>query len=156
MIELTLPTQSNISSIVNVVRGKIQDGSMIPVDMPTRHHFSQDIYVREIFMPAGSVVVGKVHATRHLNIILSGECTIWTVHGRINGRAGMIFESLPGVQKALHMITDVTFLTVHYNPDNLRDMDQLEGKYIQAQEQLDLFPDMKSLPIHENKMRIEQ
>lgn len=105
-------------------------------------------------MPAGSVVVGKVHATRHLNIILSGECTIWTVHGRINGRAGMIFESQPGIQKALHMVTDVRFLTVHYNPDNLRDMDELEGKYIQSDMQMDLFPDLKSLPIFDKQKRI--
>lgn len=154
MNTLTLPTQNNISSLVDAVKDKIQEGSMSPVDMPTTHHFSQDIYVREIFMPAGSVVVGKVHATRHLNIILSGECTIWTVHGRIDGRAGMIFESLPGVQKALKMKTDVRYLTVHYNPDNSTDSEILEGRYIRSEEQMDLFPNTLDVPLIESQRSI--
>lgn len=154
MNAMVLPTQNNITDLIKQLQQGVAAGLARPVSMPTRHYFSQDIYVREIFMPAGSRVVGKVHATRHLNIILSGECTIWTVHGRIDGKPGMIFESMPGIQKALIMKTDVMYLTVHYNPDNLQDQDALEGKYIQSDKQLDLFPELRSLPICKEQERL--
>src|SRR5690348_3107298 len=78
-----VPTMADIQNLAEVFAKAPQ------VEMPVKHHHSDGIYIREIFMPAGTVVVGKKHATRHLNIILEGECIIWTVHGKIHGRTGM-------------------------------------------------------------------
>jgi len=93
-------------------------------------------------MPAGSIVVGKEHATRHTNIIISGECLISTIHGRHHLKAPCVFESMAGVQKALYMITDVVYMTVHPNPDNVKDEDVLERMFIRPAEQLELFPEL--------------
>lgn len=115
------------------------------VDMPVTHHHSVGTYVREIFMPAGSVVIGKVHATRHINILLTGECTIWTVQGKHKMKAPCIFESMAGVKKVLYMHTDVRYLTVH--PTDETDEGKLEGTYIRPEEQGELFPELDSMLI---------
>lgn len=145
-------TSDNIKYLVDVLKYNIANGFLYFPELPTTHHFSDNIYCREIFMPAGSVVVGKKHATRHLNIVLSGECVVWTVHGKKNLKAGMIFESLAGEQKVVLMKTDVRFLTIHYNPDNLREEAELEGKYIRSEEQLPLFPELETRPLLEKEL----
>jgi quercetin dioxygenase-like cupin family protein len=148
----TLPVSRDIFNLVQVIKNNLANGYLYTPEMPTTHHFSDNIYCREIFMPAGSVVVGKKHATRHLNIVLSGECVVWTVHGKKNLKAGMIFESLAGEQKVVLMKTDVRFLTIHYNPDNLREEAELEGKYIRSEEQLPLFPELETRPLLEKEL----
>ena len=146
------PVPQDITTLINIIKGNLANGHLYAPEMPTTHHFSDNIYCREIFMPAASVVVGKKHATRHLNIVLSGECVVWTVHGKKNLKAGMIFESMAGEQKVVLMKTDVRFLTIHYNPDNLREEAALEGKYIQSSEQLPLFPELETRPLLEKEL----
>lgn len=148
----SLPVSQNIADLVQTIKDNLASGYLHTPEMPTTHHFSDNIYCREIFMPKGSVVVGKKHATRHLNIVLSGECIVWTVHGKRNLKAGMIFESLAGEQKVVLMKTDVSFLTIHYNPDNLREEAALEGKYIRSEEQLPLFPELETRPLLEEEL----
>lgn len=145
------PAQEAVSSAINFIKDAMEKGHAVPIRTPVTHHFSDNIYCREIFMPAGSVVVGKKHATRHLNVVLSGECEIWTVQEHMHLKAGAIFESMAGVQKVVKMITDVRFLTIHYNPDELREESQLEGKYIRPTEQLPLFPELDKLSLGETK-----
>lgn len=91
------------------------------LDCPLNHHFSNGVYIREITMPAGSAIVGKIHKTEHFNIITSGECKVFTAdEGWKHRKAGDIFSSKGGVQKALRCITDVTWLTVHIaNEDDI-------------------------------------
>lgn len=146
------PVSQDISHLIQMIKDGLDSGNLYLPEMPTTHHFSDNIYCREIFMPAHSVVVGKKHATRHLNIVLSGECTVWTVHGKKNLKTGMIFESLAGEQKVVLMKTDVRFLTIHYNPDNLREEAELEGKYIRSEEQLPLFPELETRPLLEKEL----
>lgn len=148
----SLPVSQDIANLVRIIEDNLASGYLYAPKLPTTHHFSDNIYCREIFMPKGSVVVGKKHATRHLNIVLSGECYIWTIHEKMHLGAGQIFESMAGVQKVVLMKTDVRFLTIHYNPDNLRGMDELEGKYIQSIEQLPLFPELETRPLLEKEL----
>lgn len=135
----TVPTQADIY--------RLQDfAAQLPsVDMPCKHHFSEGTYTREIFMPAGSIVIGKEHATRHTNIVVKGVCTVWTVHGKHLYNATnrpISFESMAGVKKVLYMHTDVIWMTVHPNPTNEREQEILEGMFIKPVEQLDLFPEL--------------
>ena len=121
-------------------------GAKFPqAEMPVKHHFSEGTYTREIFMPAGTLVVGKEHATRHTNIVVKGICTVWTVHGKHLYDATnhpISFESMAGVKKVLYMHTDVIWMTVHPNPTNERDQAILERFFIKPAEQGQLFPEL--------------
>ena len=131
------PTKQEIRTLVEKV------ATLPPVELPVKHHFSMGTYVREIHMPAGSVVVGKEHKTRHTNIVVSGKCTVWTAQGRMELVGPCTFESMAGVQKVLHMHTDVVWMTVH--PTDETDLDRLEGMFIQSEQQIPLFPALDNL-----------
>lgn len=151
---MKLPSQSDITSVVEFLRQGINAGKLPVPICDVTNHFSENIYCRELFIPSGTYIVGKKHATRHLNIILKGECYLWTIQEKIHAKRGMIWESLPGVQKVCYAITDVSYLTIHYNPENDTSEEFLEGKYIQTEYQLDMFPELNLLPWKEEMKRI--
>lgn len=128
------PTPADIDLLVSIMQERPT------VDTPVTHHHSDGIYAREMFIPAGTVIVGKVHKTRHLNILVQGEISIWTVHGKHRIKAPCTFESIGGMQKVGYAHTDVVYMTIH--PTDETDQDKLEGLFIEAEEQLPLFPEL--------------
>ena len=40
---------------------------------PLRHFFADGVYVREIFIPKGMLIVGKIHKHSHPNFLLLGS-----------------------------------------------------------------------------------
>jgi hypothetical protein len=89
------------------------------------HRFAPGVYLREIHMPADTVVIGKVHKTEHFNILLQGACLIVHDDGRREElRAPLTFVSGAGVQKVLYIIEDMIWQTVHVTPET--DLAKLE------------------------------
>ena len=102
---------------------------------PVNHYFSDKVYTREILMPAGLIIVGKTHKTRHLNIVLTGECDVM-----INGElkhivAPYTFESLEGSQKTLYIHKECRWMTIHVNEDDETNLDKLEERYINCNDE---------------------
>lgn len=124
-----------------------EEAAKLPqVIYPVFHHFSEHMYVREFHMPADHFVIGKEHKTRHLNTLVKGRCTVWTVHGRMELDATngpRTFESMAGVKKVVWAHTDIVWMTMHATDET--DQDRLEGEIIRSTEQLDLFPDLAQL-----------
>lgn len=98
------------------------------IDVPVTHTFVPDKkeYWREITMPSGMTGVGHVHKQRHFNIVLSGRALVTCDGVTRDIKAPFIFESMPGAQKAFHVIKDFRLITVHQNPDNLTDVVEVE------------------------------
>lgn len=99
------------------------------IELPTIGLFSEGVYLRTIFMPKGSIVIGKQHKTRHFNIALTGKAEVW-----INGEyklieAPTIFESLEDVRKVFYILEDMQWTTVH--PTELKDEDEIEKEIIE-------------------------
>lgn len=104
------------------------------VDMPITNHFSSGLYMREIFMQAGLLVVGKMHRTEHFNIIIQGACTVLTDDGPKLFTAPCIFISKPGVKKVLYTHEDTRWLTTHVTEET--DMEKLEAELIVPETEL--------------------
>lgn len=109
----------------------VQEMAKFPqVDCPVKHHFSPGLYMREIFMPAGSIVIGKVHKTEHFNIIQQGFAYIVHDDGSHEElRAPMVFVSKAGVQKVLVIVEDMVWLTTHCT--NETDVAKIEADIIE-------------------------
>jgi hypothetical protein len=108
---------------------------MPQTDCPVTHHFAPGVYLREIFMPAGLVVIGKIHKTEHLNIIERGRCAIRHDDGSVEVLAApLTFVSKAGVQKVLYILEDTVWKTIH--PTATRDMEQLELELIDPPPQI--------------------
>jgi hypothetical protein len=99
-------------------------------ECPLVHRFAPGVYLREIHMPADTVVIGKVHKTEHFNVLIKGACLIVHEDGRREElRAPMTFVSKPGVQKVLYIIEDMIWQTIHVTPET--DMEKLEAEIVE-------------------------
>jgi hypothetical protein len=105
-------------------------GEMPQVECPLKHYFAPGTYIREIFMPAGAVVVGKIHKTEHFNIIQRGAVSLIGADGTTQFLRGPVtFVSKAGVQKVLYIHEDTVWSTVHLTDE--RDLDRLEAQLIE-------------------------
>ena len=111
------------------------------VEMPLKHHFAPGVYMREIFMPAGSIVIGKIHRTEHFNIIQKGKVTLYDEHGSTTLEAPVTFVSKAGVQKLLYIHEDCVWSTVHVTDST--DVPTLERDLVEVMPEL--FPETKSI-----------
>jgi hypothetical protein len=103
--------------------------SMPQIDIPIQHHFSDGIYGREMFVPAGAAFTGKIHKTEHMSILLSGEMLIKTTTGAAEHiKAPCMFISPADTKKAGLAITDSTFITIHGTHE--RDINKLESELV--------------------------
>ena len=74
---------------------------------PTVDNFSDGVYARTIFMPKGTIIVGKKHKTRHLNIVISGIARVWMDGVVRDIKAPDILESKEGCRKIFYIVEDM-------------------------------------------------
>ena len=83
------------------------------VHAPLTERFAPGVYLREVFMPAGALIIGHEHKTEHFNIVLTGAALV-AIDGKVEEIvAPATFVSKPGVRKVLLIIEDMTWQTVH-------------------------------------------
>lgn len=100
------------------------------IEIPTFHHFAPGVYMREIHIPKGATVVGKIHKTEHLNILSRGKLKLATDDGVRVVEASMVVKSQPGVKRAATALEDSVWITVHPNVDNEREVARLEERLV--------------------------
>ena len=94
-------------------------------EMPVKHHFAHKTYVREMFSPAGSIVIGKTHRYDHTCIVLTGRAIVYSEHGVKEISAPFTFHSERGAKRLFVVLEDLTFQTVHYaETDDLAAIEQ--------------------------------
>ena len=52
-----------------------------PLDCPVSHTFTSNMYIREIFMPAGSLITSKIHKTEHPYTVSYGKVAVSVDNG---------------------------------------------------------------------------
>ena len=120
--------RKSISLVAENLKDMIKKGEAIEQECPVTHRFTPGCYLREIFMPKGTVIIGKIHATEHFNIILKGDVTVITAEGKERIKAPHTFISLAGVQKAVFIHEDCIWQTVHVT--NSTDINEIEKEVI--------------------------
>lgn len=122
---------------------------------PLKHSFSDGIYVREIFIPAHTYVVGKIHKHSHPNFLMSGEVNVVTHEGSFTIKAPCSMISTQGTQRALYTLTDTTWITVHLNPSNTQDLQVLEEQIIaKSYDEYDKFLNKKNTILSKLKHKL--
>lgn len=100
------------------------------LDRLTAHHFCEGQYARELFIPQGAVIVGKMHAKENFFLLAMGELAMLTPDGVRLIRAPYLAVTKPGDKRAAYAIEDTICYNFHLNGDNERDMEALERRYI--------------------------
>jgi hypothetical protein len=98
----------------------------IPEDV--HHHFAPGVYMRELRIPKGAVLTGKIHRTAHLNILAKGDISVMTEHGVKRLVAPCVIESAPGIKRAGYAHEDCVWICVH--PTTETDLAKLEEQLI--------------------------
>lgn len=99
-------------------------------DCPVRHWFAPGLYMREMLIPAGVCLTGKIHRHEHFCIISQGTLSVHNEDGVKLLTAPCTFLSHPGVKRVGYAHTDTVFTTIHANPDDERDIETLEKRYV--------------------------
>ena len=93
---------------------------------PLNHLFADGIYIRQIFLPAGTVASGGIHRKCHPSFLLTGRVSVYTVDdGGLIIDAPKVFIAPAGCKRLVYAHRDTIWCTVHTNPDELRDPDEL-------------------------------
>lgn len=104
-----------------------------PVEMPVTNYFAKSTYGREITIPAGTVLTGKIHKYSSLNVLLSGELLVLTEHGPKRVSAPYVEVSPPGTKRAAFAVTEARWLTIHGTDKT--DVAAIEHEFIAQTEQ---------------------
>lgn len=111
-------------NMLSVCEGAVHGDSDV---CPLKHSFAPGIYVREIFIPKGLVLTGKIHLHKHPNFLMSGKVKVYTEFGGFEIlEAPKIMISEAGTKRVVETIEDTLWCTVHHNPTNTHDLKELE------------------------------
>lgn len=107
-MELTI--EQNRASICELEQHLLQ---LPQVEIVPRHYFMGGLYAREIVIPAGVCLTGKIHLEDHLNFV-TGDISVETEEGmkRLTG-VQMVIPSKKGMKRAGYTHAETIWTTVH-------------------------------------------
>ena len=119
---------SNLTS--NKVDALLREVSALPqVECPVQHFFGPSIYIREVVMPAGTVVVGKYHKEDHLCNMIEGRMVVVGEDGEQREVAApAVFMAKKG-RKTAYIIETVRFQNIYST--NETDVEKLEHMLVE-------------------------
>lgn len=110
-----LGVQDKLSELITLgVVKSIED------DLKLTHHFTDrdpkygcGMYGREMFIPKGSFIVGKIHKRPHLNVVLKGKISVATEKGVSYFEAPCVMPCKPGAKRVGYAEEDTIWITIH-------------------------------------------
>lgn len=106
--------------------------SDMQIDLKNTHHFSDGLYARELFIPAGVVLVGARHLTTHMYMVIKGKCRVSSEFGNLEITAPFIGETLPSTKRVIYAETDCVWITFH--PTELTDVEEIEKAILEPED----------------------
>ena len=98
---------------------------------PLTHHYTPGLYSREIYIPAGMLIIGKIHKHEHPNMLVKGHVSVLTEQGGVQLLQGPKFMISPaGTKRMLYTHSDTVWITFHSNKNNLEFGEELEDEII--------------------------
>lgn len=128
-----LQAQTEMQSMIDagILESRMAECSLTHRFVPVDRTYGCAVYAREIFIPKGTLVIGKIHRHGHLNFLLQGRVSVNTEFGKQYMDAPCTFVSEPGLKRAVVAESDVIWTTVHltlYTGEE--NLDRIEGEVI--------------------------
>ena len=80
---------------------------------PIHEEYGCGTYARQMFIPKGTLIIGKIHRHEHLNFIMKGRVSVSTEYGPKFFEAPCVFVSEVGLKRAVYAEEDTIWVTVH-------------------------------------------
>ena len=115
---------------LRISKVKAEMAKLPQVEQPLKHEFLPGLYLRTIVNPKDSIVGTKIHREANVSTILRGKLHCITEDGLETLMAPCQFITKPGTERILYAIEETEFSTVHPNPTDTQDLDELEARII--------------------------
>jgi len=102
--------------------------AMIGDCFPLVHKFAKGLYIRQITVPAGALVVTKIHKFSHAVFLLQGEISVLEEHGSRKVKAPASFITPAGTKRVVYHHTETVLTTVHATEET--DLEKIENEII--------------------------
>jgi hypothetical protein len=132
--------REKIQVLQNGLQDRIATGELESTleDCTLKHYFSPVdekygccTYAREMFIPKGTLIIGKIHRHQHLNFISKGKVSVATEFGKKYFEAPCTFISEVGLKRAVYAEEDTIWTTVHMTKFNCEtDLEKIEDEVI--------------------------
>jgi len=96
--------------------------------LPVEHYQIDGVYVRSLFLPAGTLLTGKIHNFENIAILAQGTIRVSNGTDAYVLTAPHIMVDKPGVKRIGYAETDVTFITVHKTANT--EIDDIEKELV--------------------------
>ncbi len=110
MTLITVDDKELVREKISALEAEMLKGPTI--EILARHYFSNGVYAREIFIPKGSLVIGKIHKFQNLNIMSQGRGVVLSIDGSKEISAPYTVVSSAGVKRAYFAHEDTTWTTI--------------------------------------------
>ena len=97
----------------------IAKGEMKNAEHSYNHHFTSKheefgahLYGRELSLPAGTIVVGKIHKHPVMNVLLKGKLFVVSENGKRMVEAPCMYTAEPGVKRVAYVVEDCVWANV--------------------------------------------
>lgn len=97
-------------------------------ELPLEHFICNKTYVRQITLPKGTIVTGKVHNFDHTSIISKGDVTIMTDEGVVRIKAPATWISKAGTKRLIYAHADTIWATIHQSENTT--VEELEKEMV--------------------------
>jgi hypothetical protein len=116
----------------NDIPGFYGDGKGIATmpDVPIKNQFADQLYIRQMDLKKGHVIIGAVHNHHHVWFLLTGRVIINNKGDIVEYIAPCYTTSKPGSQRVILAMEDSVFVNVHKNPSNTQDIGELEKEIV--------------------------
>jgi hypothetical protein len=122
-----LSIRDEIFRKVDALENSIQE--LPAVEIPVAHHFSKGVYAREIRIPKGTVLTGKIHKYANLNIMSQGDLSVLMEDGTVQRiKAPFTVVSPPGTRRVAYAHEDTIWTTIHGTDET--DVDAIEMQFV--------------------------
>lgn len=121
---------------------------MEQIDCPLVHLFTPKgpdtpagLYARQITMPAGALIISKIHKTEHPYVISKGRVAVW-----IDGVGWQLYEApymgvtKPGTRRVLYVVSETVWTTFHVGDE--KTVEEIEARIIEPRDVLANLPPM--------------
>ena len=95
------------------VKDTLPDCKLTHYYAPIDENYGCGTYARQMFIPKGTLIIGKIHRHQHLNFIMQGKVSVSTEFGPKYFEAPCIFVSEVGLKRAVIAEEDTIWVTVH-------------------------------------------
>tara|TARA_R100000951_G_scaffold107226_1_gene102433 strand:- start:381 stop:830 length:450 start_codon:yes stop_codon:yes gene_type:complete len=123
--------KKTINEGMEEIKNFLMDPTTEGADLPIKHSFAPGIYAREMTIPEGTLLLGKIHKHRHHNFLMKGSIIVLTESKGVELlQAPLMIVSEPGTQRIGYAVTDTIWTTVHENSDNTEDLAVIEKRTV--------------------------